>query len=214
MQYLIADVRKKIADPSSTNQQFSDSDIQSVLDTTRIDIRYEQLKAAPSFVNAASTNNQPQYVFADFYSDYDHWETDLVLQGNDVNTLASWIVLVPEASDYLTGHFIFQADAIHSGVAPGQWPPVYITGKVYDIFAASADLLDMWAAQLTCKYDITQEGNSFKRSQWMTAKLRLADIYRRQAKPRISQMVRRDVRPDTTNSLNDALIESSFVRGM
>jgi hypothetical protein len=192
---LIEKVRKLIGDPAGANQQFEDADIQQTLDMYRDDVRYEVLMNAPSFVNTVSTNNQPQTIFADYYSRYSWWESDVVIQANDTATSRSWIVLTPTTSDYLVGHWTFEADVFNTGTAPGQYPPVFATGKVHDVFAAAADLLEQWAATLTCAYDFSVDGRSFHRSQMLTAKMTLAQQYRKKAKPRSVKMVRTDVQP-------------------
>lgn len=186
-----------IADPAGASQQFDDQTIQDKLDELRTDIWYEPLKMAPAIVNAASTNNVPSMIFADYYSDFGWWESDVVLQGNSTNTHAAWVVLTPVAMELIleNAHFQFETSIFTSGTFPGQYPPVWATGKVYDLFAAAADLLEFWAAVLSSAYNISVDGQSLQRSQLMTAKLTLADQYRRRAKPRIAKVVRYDVMP-------------------
>lgn len=195
MSHLIAEVRKMIGDPASVNQQFADQDIQDKLEEYRDDVRMEVLQIAPSIVNTASTGNQPVTIFADYYSRFQAWESDAVLQANNTTTGASWVVVTPVVSEWLVGHWQFESDVFTTGTAPGQYPPVFITGKVYDRWVAAADLLEYWAATLTCAYDFATDGQSFKRSQMMDAKLRLAALYRKKAKPRVAKMVRSDVQP-------------------
>lgn len=151
---------------------------------------------APAIVNAASTNNVPSMIYADYYSCYSWWEADVVLQGNSTSTHAAWVVLTPAASDLIVGHWQFETSIFTSGTFPGQYPPVWATGKSFDIYAAAADLLDIWAASLaSCAFDFSSDGQSFRRSQLPQAKRDLAQAYRRNAKPRVTKMVRRDVMP-------------------
>lgn len=192
MSQLIAQIRLMIADPSGVNQQFSDQAVQDRLDASRDDIRYEGLTIAPSIVNTASTGNQPQTIFADYYSKYQWWESDIVLQAQGP-TGAAWVVVTPTSSDYITGHWTFEDNVFTSGTVPGQLPPVFATGKVYDLNASAADLLEFWAATLLGAYDITVDGQSLRRSQLMTAKLNMAQYYRRLAKPKVAKMDRHDV---------------------
>ena len=191
MSDLIARERQMIGDPAGASQFFLDQDIQDRLDASRDDIRYESLILAPSIVNTASTNNQASTIFADYYSKYGWWEQDVVLQGY-LNG-AAWVVLTPLASDYITGHWQFELNVFTSGTVPGQLPPVFATGKVFDIYWAAADLLEFWAVQLSGAYDITVDGQSLRRSQLMTAKFAAAEYYRRLAKPKIARMDRGDV---------------------
>lgn len=197
MNNLIAKLRQMLADPSGANQHFDDETLQDKLDELRDDVRYLQLALAPSLVNASSTNNVPQLIFADFYSPgFQWWETDVVLQGY-VNG-AAWVVLTPLASDYIVGRWQFELTPFVNGTFPGQYPPVFATGKTYDLNAAAADLLDFWAADLTCAYDISVEGQRLSRSQLMEMKMKMADRYRCKAKPRMAKQVRHDIMPDLT----------------
>lgn len=196
---LITRVRMMIADPLGPNQQFQDTDIQDLLDQNREDVWYEPLVMAPAIVNAASTNNVPSMLFADYYSTFQYWESDVILQGNSTSTHAAWVVLTPTMSDLIVGHWSFEqtslAGLFANGTFPGQYPPVWATGKAFDIYAAAADLCDLWCAYLTDAYDITVDGQTLRRSQLMSQKQMLATIHRRRAKPKTARMVRRDVLP-------------------
>lgn len=214
MSDLIARVRKMINDPAGVDQQFQDIDLQISLDEHRNDVRYLPLDIAPSIINTASTNHIPETIFADYYAPLSWWESDAVLQGQDANGNA-WVVLTPVASDYVTGHFQFELDVFNTGTVPGQRPPVWITGKVYDLFGSSADLLEYWANSLArCVYDITVDGQSLRRSQIISAMKDDASRYRMRAQPRVAQMVRRDVQP-ALSSRGVRLLDSDDVfRGM
>lgn len=191
---LITRCRLMIADPAGTAQQFDDGSIQQTMDEYRDDIRYESLKIAPSIVNTASTGNQASTIFANYYSHYQWWEADVVLQGiGPPPTSGAWIVLTPLASDYIVGRWQFELNEFVSGTVPGQLPPVFATGKVYDLNATAADLLEFWAAFLSAAYNVSVDGQSLQRSQLMTAKLTLAAQYRRKARMRTVPMLRDDI---------------------
>lgn len=209
---LITKVRKMIADPASVNQQFTDDEIQERLDSSRDDVWYEQLTIAPSVVNNDNTHNQPQIIFADYYSRFSNWEAGAVLQANNTVTGAAWVVVTPTSSDYLVGHWTFEDNVFIAGVAPGQYPPVFCTGKIFDPFLAAADLLEFWAATLTCAYDFSVDGRSFHRAQMMQSKLTMAQLYRRQAKPKVAKLVRGDVNPGTSTNTVRLLGVSDNVR--
>jgi len=191
MSDLITKVRLMIGDPSGVSQQFADLDIQAVLDNSREDVRYEGLTIAPSIVNTTSTNNMAQTIFADYYSKFQYWENDVVLQG--YNNGAPWIVLTPVSSEPIVGHWAFESNVFTAGTVPGQLPPVFATGKVYDIYCAAADLLEFWTSILTSAYDFTSDAQSFHRSQKFQMKMKLAEQYRFKAKPRVVKMDRHDV---------------------
>jgi hypothetical protein len=184
---LIAKVRSLIADPAGASQQFQDLDVQNALDRIRDDVRYEMLLAAPSIVNTVGVTGTPDYVWADYYSQFQYWENDAQLQGPHFENL------IPLASDWLVGHWQFELNVFTTGTPPGEYPPVFITGKVYDVYWAAADLLEMWAAVLLSNFDFTSDGQSFRRSQVPQAKFQLASVYRRQAKPKRAVMVRNDI---------------------
>ncbi len=188
---LITLVRTMVGDPAGGSQQFADQQVQDRLDASRDDIRYEQLTMAPSIVNTPSTSNIASVIFADYYSSYQWWEADVVLQGFLNNDY--WKVLTPVTSDLITGLWQFETSVFTTGTVPGQLPPVFATGKIYDPNAAAADLLEFWAATLTGRFDFSSDGQSFKLSQMWQMKKDTAAYYRRQAKPRIAKMVRRDV---------------------
>lgn len=202
-----------IADPAGASQQFADQDIQNRLDWSRDDIRYESLIIAPSIVNTASTNNQAATIFADYYSRHGYWESDVVLQAY-VNG-AAWVVATPLASELLIGqaHWQFELNVFTSGTVPGQLPPVFATGKIYDVYSAAADLLQFWAATFSDAYDITVDGQSLRRSQRMTAKLLLAEEYRKMAKPKLAKMVREDVHAPISSKRMRLLEGDDLVKG-
>lgn len=63
----------------------------------------------------------------------------------------------------------------------------------HDLYAAAADLLEMWAAREKLSFDVDADGARFKRSQKAAMLLELAQTYRRQQRPSIIQQVRNDV---------------------
>ncbi len=211
MGQIISKVRLMIADPAGGNQHFADQDIQDACDQSRDDIRYEPLIIAPSLVNTASTGNQASTIFADYYSHYQWWEADATLQGYANG--AAWLVLTPVGADYITGHWWFEATPFVDGTVPGQLPPVFVTGKVYDLAQAAADLCEMWAASLACAYDVTVDGQSLHRSQLMAAKLQLAQLFRQRAKPRVARLTRSDVAAPVSAHRMHLLDATNSVKG-
>ncbi len=194
MEALIAETRLMIADPvpPTGKPQFTDQQIQDHLDNWRDDVRYEQLTPAPSVVNVANNiNGTADFIWADYYSLYHWWETDITIQDGH------FIVLTPVASDYLVGHWQFELNVFTAGVVPGQYPPLFATGKTYDLNGTAAELLEFWAATAARSFDFTSDGQTFHRSQMATALLRQADYYRRKARVKTIRAVRSDL---TTSS--------------
>lgn len=213
MSQLIARTRLMISDPAGGSQQFADQDIQDTLDVYRNDLRYEGEMIAPTIANTASTNNVASVIFADYYSRWQWWESDVVLQGVNISTQASWVTLTPVASDYIVGHWQFELTPFVNGTVPGQYPPVFATGKVYDLYAAAADLLEFWAATLTGAYDVTVDGQTLRRSQLMSQKLTLAALYRRKALPHNITMTRTDVNNETATRHARLLDSDDILKG-
>ena len=71
--------------------------------------------------------------------------------------------------------------------------PVRVTGRTYDVYAAAADALEVWAARERMNYDVTIDGHSLRRSQAVDRLVELAREYRRRARPRSARLLRRDV---------------------
>lgn len=164
MSDLITRVRRYIGDPAQASEQFTDQEIQNVLDEHRFTVRYAPLRPGPTLSQGAL------YDFLDYYADMGNWEADAVL------TWVDFSVLTPATSDLINGHWTFVK------AAPGQYPPVYLTGKYYDLHASAADLLEQWAGALAAtNYDFTADGRTFRRSQLPANLYKAADMHRRKA---------------------------------
>jgi len=173
MSTLIAGVRGLIADPAGPGQVFSDDAVQDALDRYQTVVRYAPLHPEPTFLPSGVAQ------YRDYYATIGDWEADEQL----VN--AAWQVLTPATADRLTGHWTF--------ASPGVAPPVYITGKVYDVFGAAADLLEAWVAKVKLEFDFTTDAQGFQRSQKVAALTKLAAEYRRRQRPALAVQVRADV---------------------
>lgn len=184
MAALITRVRGMINDPAGTSQFFPDQDIQDALDFNRVNVKYALLRPTPTLVNNGQSGTS--YSYLDYYADIGDWEDDLVLNNGAFQTIT------PATSDNLTGHWTFNLPA------PGQLPPVFITGQYYDRYLASATLLERWAAALSMNFDFTADGQSFRRSQAPQMLMNLAKEYRKHALVHTMQIVRSDLGDDTS----------------
>lgn len=195
MSDLIARVRTLIGDPASATQNFPDPVIQDWLDRRQALVRYELQTAAPDIVPLAT---QPAaFNWATYVSHFQDWEANAVFQGQ-LNG-KSWQILTPVSADYQRGVWTFDVTLpTISSAIPAQVPPVFIIGAVYDPYFSAARLLEVWAAQLAGAYDFTSDGQTFRRSQLMQAKLQLAQAYLRNAKPRIVSTYRGDLQQPST----------------
>ena len=169
---LISSVRVLINDtlPVGSGQIFTDDVIQSVLDEGRLDVVNGSLLPKPTYVGSGL-----QYL--DYYSDMGGWEDGAVLKQN------LSIIVTPSAIEPIAGHFQFAANT---------FPPVFITGKLFDRYRAAADLLERLAAQWVLSYSMTVDGQSLQRNQATRSILLLVKEYRRKQRPRAITVKRSD----------------------
>jgi len=174
MAALISRVRLLINDTLlvGNGQVFDDDTIQGVLDEGRDDIVNKALKPVPTYSGSAI-----QYL--DYYSEYGGWESDYVLKQYMT------VVVTPSSVEPIVGVFTFSTSI---------FPGVYITGKQHDVYRASADLLERWAAKWVLSYDVLVGGQQFKRSQAADLLLNLARSYRMKQRPKSILMTRSDIK--------------------
>lgn len=145
-------VRELINDPLDPESQFNDEEIQARLDMTREWV-VEELTPLP-LPDGSATKWQAQRKY---------WETDLRLSD------PAGTAIEPITSDPNSGYFEF----------PESQGAVTATGFCYDVYAASAELLTLWAGRI--EQDITEfsaDGSSYKFTGAANAKLALAERYR------------------------------------
>lgn len=168
MSVLIARVRLMIFD-TSASPLFTDDQVQDKLDECRFDKFNFPLLARPLFTNPGGI------VYNDYFAREGNtirgmWEADETLRWGD------FTLLTPTSSDELVGHWTFN----------NQRPPILLTGKRYDIYRASADLLDYKIATLAAtQFDFTADGQSFHLSQQLVYLERARDDYRRKQEARV-----------------------------
>lgn len=160
MAALIARVRLMINDtlPLGSGQVWLDQDIQNVLDESRMDYYNLQLKEQWTF-----SGTTPQVL--DYFApkELGNWEDDFVIKQYLT------VLITATTVEDIPGHFQFTATTL---------PPCFITGKTYDIYRASADLLERWSAKYALLFNVTVDGQSVQRSQAHSMLLDLAKQYR------------------------------------
>jgi hypothetical protein len=167
---LITRLRRLIYDPPGPAQTWTDDELQDFLDARRWEVRHARLRPESTWESGTVT-------YTDYYADVGDWESDALLEDAGGNNL------LPASSNFLVGYWTF----------PNQPPPVFITGKTYDLAAAAADVLEAWAARVSLEFDFSADGASFRRSQKREALLALANQYRMRMRPQVSIMVREDL---------------------
>ena len=170
MAALLTQLRRLVNDPAGGNQVFADQELQDVLDGHQCVERYRELRAAPSLAPGTVS-------YLDYYADAGDWEADEVLID------ASWAALTPATRDQLTGYWTFSSSV---------GPPVYLTGKRYDLHGAAAEVLEAWAAKVKLAFDFSEDGQSFKRSQQAALLVDLAMEHRRKQWPSVIPQQRGD----------------------
>lgn len=185
MTELIARLRLLIGDPSGDDQAFSDEELQSLLDSRRTDHRYLELTPLAT-VDEGGAVRFLEYA-ALIRSEWRHgmgvgegigdWEDDAKLYGPD------YAEVEPASSDWARGRWTFEAHQ------PAQ---VTIVGSTYDLSAAGADALEMWAARVKSEYDIRAGDHTMARGMQATRMLALAAQLRRRRRLPIGRIIRSD----------------------
>jgi hypothetical protein len=179
MAALISRVRLLINDPTGDSQQFSDQDIQDVLDESRVDYRNEALRPSPTYISSTLE-------YLDYYHAIGGWEDNVILKQYLT------IPVTPATSEPIAGHWTFSTTTL---------PPVCITGSLHDVYRAAADLLERLSARYVLAVDFTSDGQSFKRSGLAPQLQSLARSYR--MKQRAINL--KAIRSDLAGSASDLL---------
>ena len=156
---LITKTRTLLADTGGTaTQHFSDDDIQNNLDVYQEFVMFERLDLKPTLV----ANNVIQYknYFSRQYFEGTTGGTVTIIQNQWYGTIT------PTTIDFINGRYTWSTD---------QYPYIYyITGKRYDIYAAAADLADLWVASMKNVVDFRAWRSGFTMSQQITNLVNLA----------------------------------------
>jgi hypothetical protein len=151
MAKLIGLVRSQISDPAGTKSHYTDDTVQAALDARRQLVRFWGLETTPTPTAAG-------WLYLDFKSEK-YFEDGAQLQN------AQYQVVTPTAADFLNGVYTFTTTQLAN---------LYISGSRYDVYAAAADLVDQWVADLKSSIDFSADGASFSGSQRVTNLERLA----------------------------------------
>ena len=165
MAELISTLRKLT---NASASDFTDDQVQEFLDARRVEVRRARLVTTPD------SNGE----YHDYYSAFGNWEQDAVIEDGAGNAVT------PTTSEWLVGHWGFTSNTP---------PPLFITGKAYDVYGAAADLLEAWAARVVLEFDFEADGASYKRHQKQKALLTLATQYRRLSWPQVVAQHRPDL---------------------
>lgn len=206
MSHLIDTTRQMIGDVS-TPQDFTDQDVQDVLDAHRAEVRYELLTPMPDIQPGQNGSLVAQFVWASYQSEFQYWEADVVVQGIQTSNDQPWVVLTPLSFEYINGKWTFAVTLPDlSATPPAQWPPVYATGKAYDLFAAAAELLERRIALRSfTMFDFTADGRSMRLSQVLDRWEKLRAVYVAKSWNRVVEIIRTDLAPDIEHGATPVL---------
>ena len=178
---LIARTRLLINDPAGASQIFADQDVQNVLDESRTDMYNQPL--VPQWTYSGTT---PQVLDYFAPSQWGDWEDDIVLKQYLT------VLVTPSAIDDIVGHWTFAASTL---------PPVFITGKTFDIYRAAADLLERWAARWALRFNVTADGQNLHLEGASTQLINLARRYRMKQRLGVTSFTRSDIAVASTASV-------------
>jgi hypothetical protein len=194
---LIAAVRTLVDDPilAASGAQLTDEQIQDALDHARTDVRFLELAPAADIAPGGAVSWLHYYAEVGSVGMGD-WEADVVIQSN------TFAYLTPATADYLVGHFVFATDTR---------PPVYLTGKTYDRYAAAVELLRVWLARVKLtSFDFSSDSQKFLLSQKREAIKDLIKEYLTMVRTTSLQMVRSDVPQELWQRRNFDISRTSF----
>lgn len=170
---LIATVRGMVRDTSNA-PLFDDATVAIALDSRREDVRALELVAQETIQSGGAV------AYLDYYApSVGAWEIGAVLQD------ANYATLTPASAENLLGSWHFEAS---------QPTPVYATGRVYDLNAVAADLLEMRLSQQAGAMDFSVDGLSVSRGNQLSALRQAIGGFRARQKVGVIRMARGDER--------------------
>lgn len=174
MDALLAKLRLMVNDPLGATQRFSDDALQDALDANREDIRQMELAPADTIGLGGVTS------YLDWFAPCGGaWESGVVLQNG------SWATLTATTSELLAGVWHFAAP---------QNAPMYVTGRLFDLYAAAADVVELKMAAAAEEFDFSADGGSYSRSQKLRGLQTLAERHRSLQRPSKAVLMRGDTR--------------------
>lgn len=181
MNALIASIRTFIGDAAGADAVFTDDQIQEALDARRRRVSTQELSPETLYAPGGSS------LYITYYAESGFWEDSPLLQDRSyapITGVSTPISLV--TSDPITGTWTFSGSIA---------PPVYISGRQYDVYGTAADVLDSWLALAQTEFDFLELGSTFKRGQQSPAIEQTIKRYRRKQWLRTTPIIRDDELP-------------------
>lgn len=179
----LADLIARLRDMANVGTaDWSDDELQAVLDRYRLDVHREELIVQPSYNGGAA-------LYYDYYSRYGNFEatdggTAIFVVEDSTGAkkgTADW------TANYINGHISFSVD--QAGAI------IYLTGRSYDLNGAAAQVWRQQAGKQAPKYSYGGDGKTFSRSDWFKHCMEMAAYYDRLSRPTVVDVMRTDVTP-------------------
>lgn len=161
-----------------TQTLWDDDRVQEILDRNRQDFYAHPLAPIPTYEGGT-------VAYYTYRAGRAPWEAGAAFVVKD--PIGTTLGTAAYTADHATGVLTFAADTLGDAR--------YLTGRVYDLHGAAADLCEAWAAALAREFDFAEGNKDFKRSQQYKALLDMAARYRATATPTTARLVRRDLTP-------------------
>jgi hypothetical protein len=156
LQEIIVQIRLMVGDTAGT-PVFSDDNLQSILDSNRVEFNYLVLQGL------TIPNTSAAKIFNSPYS----WEKSAKFYDSN------YAEILPNSnSDFLHGRFEFDAN---------QEIIIFISGFAFDLNNAAADILEAWAAKCKLDFDFGADSQDYKESQKFKMLKDLANSFRAKA---------------------------------
>jgi len=143
---------------------FGDQDLQDILDEHKFRVLREPLAMERTWVNGSS------YVYKRFRSRYGNFEAGGSAYFQLEDAAGNQRGTADFTADYIRGEIVMAQD--QAGTA------LYLSGWSYDLNGAAADVWQRKAGNVAAYYDVSLDGHSLSRSQWMKQCLEMARYYR------------------------------------
>jgi len=167
-----------------SDSYYSDQHVQDYLDAHRRDVQYAPLAPVP--LNTVN-NGSGSVSYYDYQAPYGNWEA---------TSGGTAVLIVHDAIGSAIGTAAWSLDPLRGLVTFGQetlGSARYVTGRVYDLYGAAADLLESWAAREARAFDYSGDGQTLTRSQKAKGLRDQAAEYRAKAWPVTVRMTRSDL---------------------
>ena len=174
MSWLVQRLRYMIDD--SDGEDFTDSELQDVLDGHRVNIHREQLEIERTLLTS------DDYEYRIYHSRHENLER--VESGTAVfkleDSAGAQRGTATYSADYLAGIITMTAD--QEGTA------LYLTARSYDLNGAASEVWERKAGSVADRYSFSAGGQSLSRSDWFDHCMRISRSYARKARPQTVHM--------------------------